>query len=132
MALGELLGEASGKVAGLRALGEGKIEVSLQGKGKFLGTEIEDVTTFWSVMRPNGTAYGQGNSIQMSSEGMAQWQGSGVGRLTGPGVWKYSYGGVYTIATPQKWQRLLDVYTAGEYENDASGNYRWKLWEWKF
>lgn len=132
MALGELLGEASGKVAGLRALGHGKIEVSLQGKGTFLGTEIEDVTTFWSVMRPNGTAYGQGNSVHMSSEGMAEWQGSGVGRPTGPGVWKYSYGGIYTIATPQKWQRLLDVYTAGEYENDANGNYRWKLWEWKY
>jgi hypothetical protein len=69
----------------------------------------------------------------MSSEGMAQWKGSGIGRpTTGPGVWKYSYGGVYTIATPQKWQRLLDVYTAGEYENDTNGNYRWKLWEWKF
>jgi hypothetical protein len=132
MALGEMLGEANGKVAGLRALRGGKIEVSLQGKGTFLGTEIEDVTTFWSVMRPNGTAHGRGNSVQMSSEGMAQWHGSGVGRPTGPGVWKYSYGGIYTIATPQKWQRLLDVYTAGEYENDANGNYRWKLWEWKF
>jgi hypothetical protein len=132
MALGEMLGEASGKVAGLRALGHGKIEVSLQGKGTFLDTEIEDVTTFWSVMRPNGTAYGRGNSVHMSSEGMAEWKGSGVGRPTGPGVWKYSYGGIYTIVTPQKWQRLLDVYTAGEYENDANGNYRWKLWEWKF
>ena len=132
MALGELLGEASGKVAGLRALGDGKIEISLQGKGRILGTEIEDVTTFWSVMRPNGTAHGQGNSVQMSSEGMAEWHGSGVGRPTGPGVWKYSYGGIYTTAAPQKWQRLLDVYTAGEYENDANGNYHWKLWEWKF
>lgn len=132
MALGELLGEASGKVAGLRALGDGKIEVSLQGKGRILDTEIEDVTTFWSVMRPNGTAHGQGNSVQMASEGMAEWHGSGVGRPTGPGVWKYSYGGIYTIVAPQKWQRLLDVYTAGEYENDSNGNYHWKLWEWKF
>jgi hypothetical protein len=132
MTLGEVLGEAHGKVAGLRALGDGIIEVSLQGKGTLLGSEMEDVTTFGSVMRPNGTAYGQGNSIQMSREGMAEWRGSGVGRSTGPGAWKYSYGGVYTIATPEKWQRLLNVYTAGEYENDDNGNYHWKLWEWKY
>jgi hypothetical protein len=93
---------------------------------------MEDVTTFGSVMRPNGTAYGQGNSIQMSAEGMAEWRGSGVGTPTGPGAWKYAYSGVYTIATPEKWERLLNVYTAGKYENDANGNYQWKLWEWKF
>ncbi|MGH9990520.1 MAG: hypothetical protein ACREAS_08800 [Nitrososphaera sp.] len=132
MALGEVLGEARGKVAGLKALGNGKIEVSLQGKGQLLGSDMDDVVTFWSVMRPNGTAYGQGNSIQMSTEGMAEWRGSGVGRPTGPGAWRYSYGGVYTIATPEKWQRLLNVYTAGEYEDDTNGNYHWKLWEWKY
>jgi hypothetical protein len=63
---------------------------------------------------------------------MAVWQGSGVGRPTGPGAWKYSYGGVYTNATSEKWQRLLNVYTAGEYEDDGNGNYNWKVWEWKY
>jgi hypothetical protein len=135
MALGEVLGEARGKVAALRALGDGKIEVSLQGKGTLLGSEIEDVTTFWSVMRPSGTAYGEGNSIQMSNEGMAEWHGSGVGKPTGGGGggWKYAYGGAYRIATPEKWQmRLLNVFTTGEYEDDANGNYHWKLWEWRY
>jgi hypothetical protein len=88
---------------------------------------MEDVTTFGSAMRPSGTAYGQGNSIHMSTEGMAEWHGSGVGKPTGPGAWKYAYSGVYTIATPERWQRLLNVYTVGEYENDANGNYYWKL-----
>jgi hypothetical protein len=132
MALGEVLGEARGKVAGLRALGDGIIEVSLQGKGTLLGSEMEDITTFGSAMRPNGTAYGQGNSIQTSTEGTAEWRVSGVGRPTGAGEWRYSYGGVYTIVTSEKWQRLLNVYTAGEYEADANGNYYWKLWEWKY
>jgi hypothetical protein len=63
---------------------------------------------------------------------MAEWHGSGVGRPTGPNAWKYSFGGVHTNATSEKWQRLLDVYTAGEYESDADGNYHWKLWEWKY
>jgi hypothetical protein len=26
----------------------------------------------------------------------------------------------------------INVYTAGEYEADANGNYHWKLWEWKY
>jgi hypothetical protein len=132
MALGEVLGEARGKVAGLRALDDGKVEVSLQGKGMILGSEMQDVTTFWSAMRPNGAAYGQGNSIHMSTEGMAEWHGSGVGKPTGSGAWKYAYGGVYTIATPEKWKRLLNVYTIGEYEDDPNGNYHWKFWEWKY
>jgi hypothetical protein len=83
-------------------------------------------------MRPNGTAYGQGNAIQMSTDGMTEWRGSGIGKPTGPGAWKYAYGGVYTNATSEKWRRLLNVYTAGEYEDDGNGNYYWKLWEWKY
>ena len=133
MALGEVLGEARGKVAGLKALGNGKIEVSLQGKGQLLGSDMDDVVTFWSVMRPNGTAYGEGIAVHMSTDGMAQWRGSGVGKPTGPGGgWKYAYGGVYTIAASEKWQRLLNVYIAGEYEDDGNGNYHWKIWEWKY
>lgn len=132
MALGEVLGEASGKVAGLKALDNGRIEISLQGMGKLLGSDVTDVVTFWSEMRPNGMVYGEGNSIQMSNDGMAEWRGSGVGRPTGPGAWKYSYGGLFKNVTSNKWTRLLEVYTVGEYEADANGNYRWKLWEWKY
>jgi hypothetical protein len=133
MALGEVLGEARGKVAGLKALGNGKIEVSLQGKGQLLGSDMDDVVTFWSVMRPNGTAYGEGIAVHMSTDGMAEWRGSGVGKPTGPGGgWKYAYGGAYTIAASEKWQRLLNVYIAGEYEDDGNGNYHWKIWEWKY
>jgi hypothetical protein len=71
----------------LRALDEGKFEVSLQGNAILLGSEMEGVTTFWSVMRPTGTAYGQGDSVQTSTnEGMAQLHSIGVGRLTDPGI----------------------------------------------
>jgi hypothetical protein len=132
MAIGEVVGEARGKVAGLRALENGKIEVTLQGTGKILGVDIGDVTSFWSEMRPNGTAYGEGHSIHMGSDGMAEWKGSGIGKQTGPGAWKYSYGGAFKKATSPKWATLLEVYTIGEYEADANGNYRWKLWEWKY
>jgi hypothetical protein len=132
MTLGEVLGEARGKVIGVKALGDGKIEVSLQGSGKLLGSDFADVVTILSVIRPNGTAYSKGNSIQMSPDGIAEWQGSGVGRQTRAGGWIYSYGGLFTNATSEMWHRLLDVYTVGEYESDANGNYHWKIWEWRY
>ena len=94
MALGELLGEVHGKVTGLGALENGRIEVYLQGIGKLLGSDIAHVTSFWSEIRPKSTAYGEGYSVPMSSDGMAEWKGSGVGKLTGPGSWKYSKGSI--------------------------------------
>jgi hypothetical protein len=108
MALGEVLGEARGKVAGLKTLGNGKIEVSLQGKGQLLVSDMDYVVRFWSVMRPNGTAYGEGNAVHMSIDDMAEWRGSGVGKSTGPGSWKYAYGGAYTNATSEKWRDCLN------------------------
>jgi hypothetical protein len=131
MALGEVVAEAQGMVSGLRALENGRIEVTLQGTGKVPGIDIADVASFWSEMRPNGSAYGEGYSMHMGSDGMAEWKGTDVGKATGPGSWRYSYGGAYKKATSSKWARLLDVFTVGEYAADANGNYQWKLWEWK-
>ena len=77
MELGGVLGEACGKVAGLKPIGDGKIEVSLQGKDKLLGSYVDDIGTFWSAMKTNGTAYGEGIAVHMSIDDMAEWRGSG-------------------------------------------------------
>jgi hypothetical protein len=135
MALGEVLGEARGKVTAMRVLSDGKMEVSQQGNGKLLGSEITDTVTYWTVMRPNGTAYGEGHQIIMSSDGSAAvWKGSGVGKPIGQGGggWKYAYAGAFQTVSSQKWGRLLDVYTVGEYDVDQNQNYHWKMWEWKY
>jgi hypothetical protein len=134
MALGEIVAEVRGKVTNLRALPDGKVEVSLQGSGKLLGREITDITTFSSVMRSNGTAYGDGQAILMLREevGSAEFKGTGIGKPTGHGGWRYSYGGTFHIITSEKLGRLLDVYVVGEYNSDENGNYQWKLWEWKY
>jgi hypothetical protein len=133
MALGEVLGEARGKVTAMRVLPDGKIEVSEQGTGKLLGSETTEVVTYQTVMRPNGTAYDEGYSIEMSSDGSAVWKGSGVGRPIGQGgSWKYAVAGAFQTVTSQKWARLLDVYTVIEYDVDQNQNYHWKMWEWKY
>ena len=67
MALGEVLAEARGKVAGLKALGNGKIEVTLQEKSQLSGSDMDDVLTFWS----------EGIAVHMSAADMAEWRDSG-------------------------------------------------------
>ena len=134
MALGELVGEARGKITTMRVLPDGKMEVSQQGTGKLLGSEISDAATYWTVMRPNGTAYGEGQQAIMSGDGSAVWKGSGVGKPTGQGGggWKYSVVGAFQTVASQKWGRLFDVCTVEEYEVDQNQNYNWKMWEWKY
>ena len=75
MALGEVLAEARGKAAGLKVLGIGKIEVSLLGKGRLSGSEMDDVVTFWS----------EGIAVHMSTAVMAEWCGSGKALRTHEG-----------------------------------------------
>ncbi len=75
MALSEVLEEARGKVAGLKALVNGKIEVSLQGKGQLSGSDMDDVVTFWS----------EGIAVHMSTADMTEWRGSGKALRTHEG-----------------------------------------------
>jgi hypothetical protein len=122
----------SGKVTTLRVLPDSKVEVSQQGSGKMLGSEITEISTFSSTMRPNGTAYGEGQSIRMLSDGgSAEFKGTGVGKPSGRG-WRWSYGGTFQTVTSQKLGRLLDIYIVGEYNADENGNYQSKEWEWKY
>jgi hypothetical protein len=98
-----------------------------------LGSEITDVVTYWTVMRPNGTAYGEGHQIIMSSDGSAVWKGFGVGKPIGQGGgWKYAVAGAFQTVASQKWGHLLDVCTVEEYDVDQNQNYHWKMWEWKY
>ena len=134
--LGEQLGESSGKVTGARVLStEGqnsKVEVSFQGCGTLLGTEITDFGTYWQVVRPGGILYGEGKVLMLTADGdMAPWAGFGVGRPTGP-VPAASYGvcGAFEGAS-EKLARLNGVATAVEFEVAADSSYRWRLWEWK-
>jgi hypothetical protein len=85
MELGGVLGEACGKVAGLKPIGDGKIEVSLQGKDKLLGSYMDDIGTFWSAMKTNGTAYSEGIAVHTSIDDMAKWRGSGNASRTQEG-----------------------------------------------
>jgi hypothetical protein len=141
MALGELIGEGSGKTTGQRVLDvEGpKIEVSFSMAGKYRGgIETSEIGTYCSVMREGpepGVMYGEAQGVITSraGQGMATWTGQGIGRFTGAG--KVSFRGSIFYRTTStgegKLSFLNNLIGVFEYEVDEQGNCSVKTWEWK-
>jgi hypothetical protein len=132
---GEKIGEESGKVTSQRVLptsgNSPKMEISFQANLMLLGVEATDTGTYRSVVRPDGTLYGEGRGIVMGKEGdLATWIGQGVGTIKQDGAISYR-GAVYYQSASARWSRLNSVAAIFEYEVDAQGNTRSQLWEWK-
>src|SRR5437763_16542302 len=82
--LGEKIGEISGKITMQRVLpnlgGAPKMETSLQANGSLLGTDLKDTATYWTLVRPHGTHYGQGQGVLVTKDGKrATWTGHAGG-----------------------------------------------------
>lgn len=132
---GEKICEYSGKVTSRRVLanpgGGPKMETSQQLNGKLLGVDTTETSTYWSVVRPDGTLFGEGHGIAMGQDGaLATWIGQGVGTIGEAGAVKFR-GAVYYHSSSPRWSRLNSVAAIFEYEVDADGNSRSTLWEWK-
>jgi len=131
--LGELIGENTGKRLVRRVLSTTPptVEVSFEDTGKMLGLATTGFGTYTSVVRPDGTIYGEGQGATFSSEGdMVAWKASGQGKF-GPGG-SVSYRGIlYFQTASQKLARLNAAPAVFEYEVDPEGNTRTKMWEWK-
>lgn len=132
---GEKIGEGTGKVTSQRVLpnpgGGPKMETSFQANTVLLGVDATETGTYWSVVRPDGSLYGEGQGILMGRQGdLATWIGQGVGTVKNDGAVSYR-GAVYYQSSSAKWSRLNSVAAIFEYEVDAQGNTRAQLWEWK-
>jgi hypothetical protein len=138
MALGEQIGEASGKVTGQRVLNVGgtpKMETSFAMEGIYRGTPCKDVGTYSAVLN-EGVLHGEGQGIVFSKDGQgtASWTGQGIGRFIDPG--KVSFRGSLFYRTPSaseggKLSFLNNIVGVFEYEVDGIGNCSVKIWEWK-
>ena len=133
--LGEKIAEETGKVSGQRVLpnpgGPPKMETSIQCSMTLLGVKAKETGTYWSMMRPDGTLYGEGQGIVMGEDGSAaSWVGQGVGTLKKDGSVSYR-GSVYYQSASPKWSRLNSVAAIFEHEVDSQGGIRSVLWEWK-
>src|SRR3990172_6912065 len=132
---GEKIGESSGKVTSRRVLpnpgGGPKMEASFEVSGRLLGVEDKETGTYWSVVRPDGSLYGEGQGIIMGKGGeVATWVGQGVGTIKKDGGVSYRGAVYYQTSTPA-WSRLNSVAGIFEFEIDAQGGSRSQLWEWK-
>ena len=132
--LGEQIGESRGKRTARRVLSVDhgfKVEVAGESVGKVLGIDANEIGTYCSVSRPDGTLYGEGQGVVLGNEGStATWKGQGVGRFVGGGAVSYRGAVYYSTASP-KLARLNTVAAVFEFEVDAQGNTHSKLWEWK-
>jgi hypothetical protein len=133
--LGEKFGEMSGKINSQRVLanfgGGPKMEISFQANGTLLGANVSEMGTYWTVVRPDGTLYGEGQGVTTTKAGkMATWTGHGVGTMKKDGSASYR-GAIYYQTTPPPLSRLNKVAVLFEYEVDAEGNTHSQYWEWK-
>ncbi len=132
--LGEQIYEGRGKRTARRVVsvtGGFSAEVSFESAGKMLGVEVNEIGTYTSSSRPDGTLYGEGQGVILAQDGSsATWKGAGVGKFTGGGGVSYRGAVYYSTASP-KLARLNSVAAVFEFEVDAEGNTHSKLWEWK-
>jgi hypothetical protein len=132
--LGEQIGEEAGKVMVRRVLsidGGTKMEVSLQNTGKLLGVETRGTVTYWATIRQDGSLYGEAQGLVVGKGGeRATFKAQGVGKLLDGGAVSYR-GAQYFYSDSPKLSRLNSIAVVFEYEADAEGNTKSKLWEWK-
>jgi len=101
---GEKIGGTSGKITSQRVLpnlgGGPEMETSFQANGSILGTNVKETGTYVSVVRPDGTLYGEGQGVMILKDGkMATWTGHGVGTMKKDGTATYR-GAVYYQTAP--------------------------------
>jgi hypothetical protein len=130
------IGEETGQITAMRVLpAEGadpKMEVSFQSSGTLLGAHVNDMGTYVSVTRPDGTLFGDGQGISMTEDGeMATWRGAGAGRFTGQGGAVSWRGAIYFQTTSERLARLNGIAVVFEFETDQSGKVAVKTFEWK-
>src|SRR5437879_12378029 len=126
--LGEKIGGTSGKITSQRVvpnLGGGpKMETSFQASGSILGTNVKETGTYCTMVRPDGTLYGEGQGVMILKDGkMATWTANGVGTTKKDGTASYR-GAVYYQSMPPRWSRLNKVAVVSEYVLADTGNQR--------
>ena len=134
--LGEELGVERGQVTNVRVLPPEnqapKTEASFQASGTLLGIDITDMGTYWSLVRPDGTLFGDGQGVVMTANGeTATWRGQGVGRFTGRGTAVSWRGAIFYQTASEGLARLNGLAVVFEYEVDENGNVEARTWEWK-
>jgi len=131
--LGNVISETTGRriVRRVLATDPPRVEVSFEDSGHILGVASTGLGTYESVVRPDGSIYGEGQGIITTADGEpVAWKGSGQGKFLPGGA--LSYRGILYFRTPS--QKLAPLNVAPgvfEYEVDPAGNTHSKVWAWE-
>jgi len=131
--LGDKIGEVTGKrlVRRVLSVDPPTAEVTFEDSGTMFGVPVTGMGSYTSVVRADGSIYGNGQGMSMTDEGEAvTWTGTGSGHF-GPGGSVSYRGMLFFRTTSQKLARLNNACAAFEYEVDGAGNTVSKMWEWK-
>jgi hypothetical protein len=131
--LGDNISESTGKqlVRRILSVEPPTLEVSFEDSGQILGVPGTGMGTYTSVVRPDGSIFGQGQGLVTTADGEAiTWTGTGLGHF-GPGGSASYRGMLFLRTTSQKLARINNTCGAFEFEVDPKGATSSKVWEWK-
>jgi hypothetical protein len=130
--LGAQIGETKGKRIVRRVISTDPttVEVSFEDSGQLFGVPTTGLGTYTSIIRPDGSIYGEGQGINLTPDGEGiSWTGTGMGKFGADGA--ISYRGMLFFRTNSEKISLGSACGAFEYEVDSAGNTISKVWEWK-
>jgi hypothetical protein len=131
--LGELIAESTGKriVRRVISVDPPTVEVTFEDTGHVLGSPTSGMGTYTSIIRPDGSIFGQGQGINMTQEGDGiTWTATGIGEIVPGGAISYR-GMLFFRTASEKLAPLNNACGAFEYEVAAAGTTTSKIWEWK-
>lgn len=133
--LGDRIAEFSGQISSQRVLpsdGSSPImETTVQDAGTVLGVAAQQIITYTSTVRADGSIAGEGQGVLTTAEGdMAAVTAAGVGTLGQGGAVEW-VGSLYYFSSAEKLARLNGVVSVFEYAIDGQGNTKGEFWEWK-
>ena len=131
--LGEQISETKGRrlVRRVLTVDPPTAEVSFEDSGHVLGVAGKGMGTYTSVVRGDGSIFGQGQGLSMTEDGEAvTWTGTGVGKFGPSGSVSYR-GMLFYQTASKKLARINNACGAFEFEVDGEGNTTAHVWEWK-
>lgn len=136
MALGDLVLDETGTITGIRVLSNdasgSKLEISLRTTGTVRGVAESTVWTYWQLIRPDGSMYGQGEGVMTTKDGdVIQLTGHGSGQAPPPGDATHFRTMLHAHTAAAKYADLNSIGLVGNYDVAADGNAVNKCWEWK-
>ncbi len=134
--LGELVLDETGTVTGTRVLSNDasgtKLEVSLRTTGEIQGVAESCLWTYWQLIRPDGSVYGQGEGVMTTQDGdVLQMIGHGSGQAPPPGGTMNFRTMLHVHTTSEKYATLNRIGLVGNYDVAEDGSAVNKCWEWK-